>query len=86
MWDKIMYVVQIDSKGRIVIPKEIRERLGLTSGKRLKIVYTNGKIVLEPIESVAEKYYGLFKVNKPLPENLDEFAVRVVEKWWRERM
>ncbi len=77
------YVVQMDSKGRIVIPKEIREKLQLGGGRRLKVKYTNGKIVLEPAEGIAEKYYGLFKVDKPLPEDLDEIIVGVVEKWWR---
>lgn len=45
--------VQIDDYGRIVIPKEVRERLGIESGSALEIRVeadeeTGGSITLEP--------------------------------------
>jgi AbrB family looped-hinge helix DNA binding protein len=45
--------VQIDDYGRIVIPKEVRERLGITSGSALEIRVeadeeTGESITLEP--------------------------------------
>jgi AbrB family looped-hinge helix DNA binding protein len=38
----------IDSAGRVVVPKEIRDRLGLTGGQELEIVERDGLIELRP--------------------------------------
>ena len=42
---------RIDGLGRIVIPAEIREGLGLCEGALLDIVVRDGAIVLTPMES-----------------------------------
>jgi transcriptional pleiotropic regulator of transition state genes len=42
---------RIDGLGRIVIPAEIRDRLGLSEGARLDIIVRDGAIVLTPMES-----------------------------------
>jgi AbrB family looped-hinge helix DNA binding protein len=41
-----MTTVTVSSKGQIVIPKKIREVLGLTTGNKLKIFQENKKIIL----------------------------------------
>lgn len=38
----------VDEKGRILIPKEIRERAGLKIGDRARLSVEGGKIVVEP--------------------------------------
>lgn len=38
----------IDGAGRIVIPKALRERLGLTGGETLEIRERDGRIEIEP--------------------------------------
>ncbi len=38
----------VSSKGQIVIPKPIREKLGLKPGTTLKISVEGGRIILEP--------------------------------------
>jgi hypothetical protein len=38
-------------------------------------------VVIKPMKSVAQKYFGIFKVEK-WPEDLDEFIVRVMRDWW----
>jgi AbrB family looped-hinge helix DNA binding protein len=38
----------IDSAGRVVIPKAIREAAGLTPGQELQAEYRDGAIVVEP--------------------------------------
>jgi AbrB family looped-hinge helix DNA binding protein len=38
----------IDRAGRLVIPKEIRERAGLAAGTPLEIVYRDGHVEIEP--------------------------------------
>lgn len=41
-------MVTVDSKGRIVLPKEIRERLGMTPGTEVEIHENDGTAVVEP--------------------------------------
>jgi AbrB family looped-hinge helix DNA binding protein len=41
-------VTKVDSKGRIVLPKELRERLGITPGTEVRIDEEDGKAVVEP--------------------------------------
>lgn len=39
----------IDAAGRIVVPKSLRDALGLRGGESLEIVERDGRIELEPI-------------------------------------
>jgi AbrB family looped-hinge helix DNA binding protein len=41
-----MTTVTVSSKGQIVIPKKLREILGLTTGNKLKVFQENKKIIL----------------------------------------
>jgi len=41
-------MVTVDSKGRIVLPQEVRERLGLTSGTEVDVREEGGKVVVDP--------------------------------------
>lgn len=38
----------VDSKGRIVLPQEVREALGITPGTEVEIHEEDGKAVVEP--------------------------------------
>jgi AbrB family looped-hinge helix DNA binding protein len=38
----------IDSAGRVVIPKPLRDALGLTAGQTLEIVERDGRLEMEP--------------------------------------
>jgi AbrB family looped-hinge helix DNA binding protein len=40
--------VKLSSKGQLVIPKPIREALGLKKGTRFHVDVADGKIILEP--------------------------------------
>jgi AbrB family looped-hinge helix DNA binding protein len=73
--------VKVDEKGRIMIPKNIREAAELKEGSYVTIKSKGKIIIMEPLEPVADKYYGAFKVTK-WPENMDEFIVEVIKKWW----
>jgi AbrB family looped-hinge helix DNA binding protein len=39
----------LDRFGRVVIPKEIRDALGLKPGEQLKIEHTDDEVVLKPL-------------------------------------
>lgn len=41
-------MVIVDSKGRIVLPKEIRERLGIDPGTEVTVRSEGGRAVMEP--------------------------------------
>ena len=45
---------KIDSKGRIVLPQEIRERLGITPGTEVTVREEEGEVVVEPEDSPDE--------------------------------
>jgi AbrB family looped-hinge helix DNA binding protein len=73
--------VKVDEKGRVIIPKGIRENAKLKEGGYVTIKAEGKKIIMEPLEPIAEKYYGAFKITK-WPENIDEFIVEVIKTWW----
>lgn len=41
-------MAKVDSKGRIVLPQELRERLGITPGTEVEIHEEDGTAVVEP--------------------------------------
>jgi AbrB family looped-hinge helix DNA binding protein len=65
---------KIDKKGRVMIPKNIRKAAKIKAGTFVNIKATDTTIIIEPAESIAEKYGGLFQITK-WPEDLDEFIV-----------
>ena len=76
--------VRVDAKGRIIIPKTIREKAGIRPGDLVEVGLEDGKIRVVPVGSNAEKLYGIFNVEK-WPEDLDEFLVEAARKWWKGR-
>ncbi|MFU8870206.1 AbrB/MazE/SpoVT family DNA-binding domain-containing protein, partial [Natronococcus sp.] len=38
----------VDSKGRIVLPKEVRERFDIEPGTEVKVSTEDGRVVVEP--------------------------------------
>ncbi len=74
-------VVRVDKKGRLVIPKRLREELDIKDGCYVELSVEGDKIVLKPIKSIADKYFGVFKVEN-WPEDLDEFLVKEVTRRW----
>jgi AbrB family looped-hinge helix DNA binding protein len=72
------FILKIDDRGRITIPKEVRE---LLKSKRLKLKIEDGKIILEPVELDVNKYYGIFKKdigNEDIDEILNKALAEVL--------
>ena len=44
---------QVDEKGRITLPKALRDRLGVESGDSVVVELEAGQIVVKPAESVS---------------------------------
>ena len=77
-------IVNIDEKGRMVIPKEIREKIGVTQGGRIKITADEDKAVIEPLKPVADAHYWAFNIAR-WPEDLDQYASEALKQWWKEK-
>ena len=77
-----MHIVTVSKKYQVVIPKDIREKVGIKAGDKMIIRIEGKRIVIEPI--IREKgdpvKRMLSLVDKPL--NVD--AVRLVEESWDE--
>ncbi|QLH78548.1 AbrB/MazE/SpoVT family DNA-binding domain-containing protein [Halosimplex rubrum] len=41
-------MAKVDSKGRIVLPKELRDRLGIEAGTEVEVRADDGRAVIEP--------------------------------------
>ena len=75
-----MEVTKVDEKGRVVIPKGLREKAKVKKGSYVRIQTDGKNIIIEPLGPIADKYFGAFKVTK-WPEDLDEFIVEVMRRW-----
>jgi len=63
---KIEDIVKVSPKGQIVIPKEIRKRLGVSAGERLLVMTEDKEILIKKlekmsIEEIGEKVEGVVK-------------------------
>jgi bifunctional DNA-binding transcriptional regulator/antitoxin component of YhaV-PrlF toxin-antitoxin module len=53
-----MDVLTLDQSGRLLIPNEIREQLGLTNTIQFTLVIQDGKLILEPLPQESKVYYS----------------------------
>jgi AbrB family looped-hinge helix DNA binding protein len=69
--------VTIDEYGRIVVPKSLRDRLGIGAGTELAIEEENGRLVLQPIpeRAVLEERDGLLVSTAEVNSDVDVEAV-----------
>lgn len=74
-------MIKVDAKGRVIIPKGLREKVKVKEGGYVKMRAEGGAIIIEPIDSIADRYYGAFKVEK-WPDDLDDFILEVLRRWW----
>ena len=53
-------LLRLSSKGQLVLPKKIREKLHLKNGDQFQARIVDGKIILEPVKKDAiEKLHGI---------------------------
>ncbi len=75
-------------KGRITLPKVLRERSGLKKGDRLRVSLEKGEIRIRPAESkpkAVERTKGLLREAEPQlsPEALEETFLAASATWLR---
>ena len=80
----------IDSAGRLVIPKKIREQAGLKPGMELEVRCRDGRVEVEPAEQpVRLERRGRFLVavrDGPTPQITLEMVQQTIEDIREERM
>jgi AbrB family looped-hinge helix DNA binding protein len=76
--------VKLDKKGRVMIPKALRDKAQLKEGSHVRVKADGRKIVIEPLGPIADKYFGTFKITR-WPEDLDEFVAKVMGEWWTQK-
>ena len=74
----------IDGAGRIVVPKSVRDAMGLTAGRQIDVVYTDGKIEIEiaPAEveiEMSESGIPRIVYQGDVPELTDEMVRDTIE-------
>lgn len=66
-----MPVVRTSTKGQIVIPKEIREKLGITPGKRILLRVVENHAEMTPLpDNPIKAMRGILKGGKSLAKEL----------------
>jgi len=64
-----MPMVRVSSKGQVVIPREIRERLNITKGTKLELIELGGELILVRLpEDPLATLRGMFKAKRPIEE------------------
>jgi len=57
-------MTKVSEKGQIVIPKEVRDKLGLKAGSKLIIIATSDIIIMQKAELVGERMRAWEIVNR----------------------
>jgi AbrB family looped-hinge helix DNA binding protein len=67
----------LSSKGQLVIPKPMRDALGLSSGMRLHVTIEGNKIILSPSPSPIDSLYGKYSGIDFLSELEEEHLLEI---------
>jgi len=71
----------VDGKGRIVLPKKVREALNLREGDEVVIILKGGRLILEKAENpfkVIEEILGDLTFSRELRRIAEKEALKVV--------
>lgn len=49
-----MGITSIEERGRVLIPKEVREKLGLRGGEKIRVEEENGNVIIRPLKDSGE--------------------------------
>lgn len=72
---------RVDGKGRVVLPKKVREALNLREGDEVVIILKGGRLILEKAENpfkVIEEILGDLTFSRELRRIAEKEALKVV--------
>ena len=84
MTEEIEDIIKVSSKGQVVIPREVRKKLGVKGGEKLLVLTRDGDIALRKtkelsLDDIAKK---IEKVTKEQSIDVDKLVAEAVE-WAR---
>ncbi len=84
--EKLEGIVKVSKKGQIVIPKEVREQLNISSGEKLAVIVRDDEIVLRKVEklNVSEISSKISSVAEKENVDVDTLVKEAVE-WARKQ-
>ncbi len=75
------HVVRLDQRGRLVLPRDVREALGLNEGARLLVkLREDGVIELIPLDNLYERVSSIFRRKLRNWHEEDHEASRLLEE------
>jgi len=61
-----MAITKLSTKGQVVLPKEVRDTLGISSGTELEVEVRDGVVLLRPIrKTTVEDLVGMLEWSGP---------------------
>lgn len=70
-------IAKVLNKGQIVIPKEVREKIGIAPGDRLEVKVVGKEIIISPFrEKYTEQAKGMIKGRLSLKELEELYGAR----------
>ncbi len=83
----------MSGKGQVVIPKDVRDRLGLKPGQKLDVSESGGAIVLRPaqagttltMEEAIARLREIIKYDGP-PVSIEQMNATIDEEWAKSGM
>jgi AbrB family looped-hinge helix DNA binding protein len=73
-------IVTLSTKGQLVIPAEIRTKLGIHPGTRIAVILEGNRIVLRPVsEQLIDETMGIFAGGTSMADELQQ--ERRADKW-----
>lgn len=84
--EKLEGIVKVSRKGQIIIPKEVREALGIYTGKKLAVIVKDDEIILRKVEKIDISEIGsrVSAIAERDNINVDELVEEAI-KWAREQ-
>ena len=84
MTEQIEDIIKVSSKGQVVIPKEVRKKLGVKGGEKLLVLTRDGDILLRKTKEPSLDDIGarIDKVVKEEAIDVDKLVTEAIE-WAR---
>ena len=84
MAEQIEDIIKVSSKGQVVIPREVRKKLGVKGGEKLLVLTRDGDILLRKTNEPSLEDMGarIDKVVKEEAINVDKLVAEAIE-WAR---
>ena len=85
MTEEIEDIIKVSSKGQVVIPREVRKKLGVKGGEKLLVLTRNGDILLRKTKEVSIEDIANKIEKAPAEESIDVDTIVAEAVEWARR-